>query len=330
LRDYNKTHKYGKGVYFATEANYPIHTGYALFDANDNCAEILYCRVICGQSVEGKEDFVRPPSKDKTHEFESMVDNTKNPSIYVVTNDYQSYPVLKLIIRDKSVQTSYSLSNQTCPQNHPLVEIKTVDQYQRCDVCQRVMAKNMTMHECSVCQWKKCKLCFQKTSSVNMTDTNDNNTTSDINISLTARTCPENHQLQPLRGVFRCDDCGKTTSNVAGCRICNYDLCSVCLYKTTSYAPIIQSDNQSDNQSNTESDTQSTQISIVTCPNSHQLILSNIATFGYCDVCKRVDIPKQSTMYKCKPCNFEMCESCHEKKINSLNSGSSTTIFDSK
>jgi len=96
LRDYNSTHAYGKGVYFARDAKYPVGNGYARFDDDKTCAHLLYCRVICGESAQGKSDLVRPPSKSSGHEYESLVDVLTNPSIVVCCTDCQAYPVLKL------------------------------------------------------------------------------------------------------------------------------------------------------------------------------------------------------------------------------------------
>lgn len=105
LRDLNSQHMYGKGVYFAKDCSYVIANDYAKFDNSNDCAELLYCRVICGESVVGKQTYVRPPDKGHVvgvkQEYETMVDSLYNPSIFVVCNDHQSYPVMKFIIKKK-------------------------------------------------------------------------------------------------------------------------------------------------------------------------------------------------------------------------------------
>ncbi|ETO23598.1 hypothetical protein RFI_13583 [Reticulomyxa filosa] len=64
-----------------------------LFDDENNYAHLLYCRVICGESAQGKQDMVRPPSKpvvgNVTLEYESLVDKLVDPSIVVCCTDCQ-------------------------------------------------------------------------------------------------------------------------------------------------------------------------------------------------------------------------------------------------
>jgi len=97
LRDFNNTHAYGKGVYFARDASYSIDPRYSVPDPNTKKQYLLYCQVICGQSVVGQQSYVRPPLKPNSpNEHETMVDNVQNPSVIVACNDNQSYPVLLL------------------------------------------------------------------------------------------------------------------------------------------------------------------------------------------------------------------------------------------
>jgi len=104
LRDYSKVAKYGKGVYFARDAQYPVVNGYARFDDSNGYAQLLYCRVICGDSAQGTENLIRPPTKSiggVNLEYESFADSITDPSIVVCCTDCQAYPVLKLIIKKK-------------------------------------------------------------------------------------------------------------------------------------------------------------------------------------------------------------------------------------
>jgi len=103
MRDYNARCTFGKGVYFAKESEYSIDENYAKFDDKNQCTQLLYCRVICGESVIGAQSYVRPPDKtsNKCQEYETMVNNTSNPTVYVACNDHQCYPYMKLIIKRK-------------------------------------------------------------------------------------------------------------------------------------------------------------------------------------------------------------------------------------
>ncbi|ETO26318.1 poly (ADP-ribose) polymerase family, member 11 isoform 2, partial [Reticulomyxa filosa] len=91
LRDYNKTFVFGKGVYFAKDARYSVVNEYAKFDNPDGHAELLYCRVICGESVRGDKNCLRPPDKQNVkvvQEYETMIND--DASIFVTCNDNQS------------------------------------------------------------------------------------------------------------------------------------------------------------------------------------------------------------------------------------------------
>ncbi|ETO36658.1 hypothetical protein RFI_00403 [Reticulomyxa filosa] len=101
LRDYNSTSLYGKGVYFARDASYPVTRGYAKFDDTNGYARLMYCRVICGESCVGKKDLIRPPTKPTgsdgvTLEYESFVDTVSNPSIVVCCTDFNPQKEINL------------------------------------------------------------------------------------------------------------------------------------------------------------------------------------------------------------------------------------------
>jgi len=98
LRDYNNTHAFGKGVYFARDANYSINPRYAVPNVTTGRQYMLFCRVICGEYVKGQQDFLRPPQKNNAYEYETMVDVCLDPSIIVACNDHQAYPTLLLEI----------------------------------------------------------------------------------------------------------------------------------------------------------------------------------------------------------------------------------------
>ncbi|ETO30832.1 poly ADP-ribose polymerase, partial [Reticulomyxa filosa] len=176
LRDYNKTHLYGKGVYFARDARYPIYKGYAVFEGTTCCTELLYCRMVCGESTVGKETYIRPPPKSssdpRSHEFESMIDSISDPTIFVATNDFQSYPVFKFVVQDKlrkanqfnsqvpvNSQSQQRLSGVVCPNNHSLTSFRAPHQYFICDVCKQNVATNDLLYGCRSCNWDMCVPC---------------------------------------------------------------------------------------------------------------------------------------------------------------------------
>ena len=85
----NKKHVYGKGTYFGKTAKKSLH--YAT--PNEFGLHVMVLsRVILGQYCKGKTRYLYPPRNIKRIQYNSMVDNVVNPSIFVVSNDYQCYP----------------------------------------------------------------------------------------------------------------------------------------------------------------------------------------------------------------------------------------------
>lgn len=93
-RDYNLTAKYGRGVYFARDASYSMDAQYAAPEKKTGFQYLLYCKVLVGASCEGKESFKRPRERpDSPHEtFDSFVDQSVDPTIYVTCRDAQCIP----------------------------------------------------------------------------------------------------------------------------------------------------------------------------------------------------------------------------------------------
>ena len=83
--------KYGCGVYFARDASYSVK-----YAAGGSGARYMYlARVLVGKYCQGNPDMKAPPPKDPSRPeilFESLVDNTGDPSIFVVFSDPQCYP----------------------------------------------------------------------------------------------------------------------------------------------------------------------------------------------------------------------------------------------
>uniref|UniRef100_A0A8B9LLD8 Uncharacterized protein n=1 Tax=Astyanax mexicanus TaxID=7994 RepID=A0A8B9LLD8_ASTMX len=80
---------YGKGSYFARDANYSHRY------TNDSGPRCMFvCRVLVGEYTTGLPSHVRPPLKDggDTVFFDSCVNDINNPSIFVVFEKHQVYP----------------------------------------------------------------------------------------------------------------------------------------------------------------------------------------------------------------------------------------------
>ncbi|CAN9509740.1 unnamed protein product [Ophioblennius macclurei] len=93
-RNYAGAHAalYGKGVYFAVNANYSAR-GYSPADKL-GLKRLYAARVLTGRYTAGKGTLVAPPPRgtDPTDCFDSVVDNATLPSMFVVFHDDQAYP----------------------------------------------------------------------------------------------------------------------------------------------------------------------------------------------------------------------------------------------
>ncbi|KAK3595882.1 hypothetical protein CHS0354_014712 [Potamilus streckersoni] len=83
----------GNGVYFAVHASYSVR-GYAAPDSNGD-KRIYQCRVLTSDYTQGQSGIRMPPSKSPTQPhilYDSVVDNTQSPSMFVIFHDAQAYP----------------------------------------------------------------------------------------------------------------------------------------------------------------------------------------------------------------------------------------------
>ena len=93
---------YGKGAYFARDANYSDNYtgGRKHLEANH---WMFMARVLVGEYCVGKPDFVRPPPKNpaKPHGelYDSCVNKMQNPAIYVIFDNDQCYPEYAICYR---------------------------------------------------------------------------------------------------------------------------------------------------------------------------------------------------------------------------------------
>ncbi|XP_030579266.1 protein mono-ADP-ribosyltransferase PARP14-like isoform X2 [Archocentrus centrarchus] len=82
----------GKGSYFAVNPNYSAQ-GYAQPDHNRH-KRMYQAKVLVGDYTQGQGGMITPPAKSGTASdlYDSVTDNTANPSMFVVFNDIQAYP----------------------------------------------------------------------------------------------------------------------------------------------------------------------------------------------------------------------------------------------
>ena len=112
-RDFNKNAVYGKGVYFAKNANYS-HS-YCTPNSNDEYY-MLACRVIVGDYCIGRNGMNTIPFKsDGVTQYDSLVDKLSNPSIFVISRDYHCIPYY--LIKYKCNNVRYSNLNQNIQSN---------------------------------------------------------------------------------------------------------------------------------------------------------------------------------------------------------------------
>ncbi|NWW27022.1 PAR12 polymerase, partial [Falcunculus frontatus] len=80
---------YGKGCsYFARDASYSDN-----YCGTDSYTKTMFlARVLVGEFTVGSSDYVRPPMKDSQNFYDSCVNNSSNPSIFVVFEKQQIYP----------------------------------------------------------------------------------------------------------------------------------------------------------------------------------------------------------------------------------------------
>lgn len=85
---------YGKGVYFAAQADYSARSQFSPPGPTGH-RHMYLARVLVGEYTVGRPDILEPPAKhrtDLTDTYYSVVDQIPNPEIFVVFQDPQCYP----------------------------------------------------------------------------------------------------------------------------------------------------------------------------------------------------------------------------------------------
>ncbi|OCT63241.1 protein mono-ADP-ribosyltransferase PARP14 [Xenopus laevis] len=84
----------GSGTYFAVNANYSAQSTYSRPDVN-GLKQMYLARVLTGKYCQGQHGMITPPAKnqsDPTDLYDSVTDNTAQPSMFVIFSDIQAYP----------------------------------------------------------------------------------------------------------------------------------------------------------------------------------------------------------------------------------------------
>ena len=101
-KEFNFTCYYGEGTYFAKNAGYSVN--YCKKPKN-NIYQILYCKALCGEWSLGSKDKTLtnwPIKQDGTGQiFDSLVNNTSNPIIWVIHDDARVYPMFIVYFKIK-------------------------------------------------------------------------------------------------------------------------------------------------------------------------------------------------------------------------------------
>ncbi|XP_030909303.1 protein mono-ADP-ribosyltransferase PARP14 isoform X1 [Melopsittacus undulatus] len=91
----------GNGTYFAVDACYSAQDTYSRPDKNGRKYMYL-ARVLTGQYCVGSKGLIKPPARntaDSSDMYDSVVDNVKDPTMFVIFSDIQAYPEYLITFR---------------------------------------------------------------------------------------------------------------------------------------------------------------------------------------------------------------------------------------
>ena len=92
---------FGLGSYFAKKSATSASDTYSKPNS-DGQKYMIQARVVTGEWCKGEKDMKTPPYKDQSSDqYDSVVDDVSNPSIFVVFRDASAYP--EYIIKFKAV-----------------------------------------------------------------------------------------------------------------------------------------------------------------------------------------------------------------------------------
>lgn len=79
---------FSAGSYFARDASYSD-----AYCKEGSCSKTMFlARVLVGEFTVGRSSYVRPPLKDNQNFYDSCVNSSSNPSIFVIFEKQQVYP----------------------------------------------------------------------------------------------------------------------------------------------------------------------------------------------------------------------------------------------
>ena len=101
---------YGQGSYFARDASYSarVRKGGENYSVpnEEGFKFVILCRVLVGDFCRGYETFKVPPDMpDGTRRYDTTVDNTEDPTVFVTYNDAQVYPEYIVKFQDTSPES---------------------------------------------------------------------------------------------------------------------------------------------------------------------------------------------------------------------------------
>jgi len=102
LRDGNERASFGKGVYFAQQADYSLDHRYAAPDGPNGDQYLFLARVLVGDYCQGRASMDKPGTKPGSLQlYDSMVDSVSRPQIFVLGagTDTRHYPEFVLQLR---------------------------------------------------------------------------------------------------------------------------------------------------------------------------------------------------------------------------------------
>ena len=83
---------YGQGVYFAKEFSYSAQGTYSPAKVSSGEKFVFLCKILTGHHVVGDQQMRYLPIRTGNITYDSAVNNSTNPTIFVIFSDAQAYP----------------------------------------------------------------------------------------------------------------------------------------------------------------------------------------------------------------------------------------------
>lgn len=92
---------YGNGTYFAVDPKYSAGSTYSKPDTQGH-KHMYLALVLVGEFTVGSQSMVVPPQRNtgkSTDLYNSVVDNTSNPTMFIIFSDVQAYPEYHIVFQ---------------------------------------------------------------------------------------------------------------------------------------------------------------------------------------------------------------------------------------